>query len=406
MKTLRVVFLSFFLLFQLVMPTRAYAFAPVVGLVGVASAGGGAAWSAGSTAAFLTMLATGITLGGIAAYRLDGNTSQPVPGWTPKPGPDGLPYSAPPESAAKGRQCFVYDSGGKTCEAVCAAMGYTSHPNSPDQCMYEKTIVAYGLPHYYVAQCPSGYSLGSDGTCGLVAPFDVQKPAGVECEIVFRGGQFKFDPSNPACAGKSKTTKNGCDVSISGNSLSIVCQQGAEAMTMGDGAVSVTTPAGTKTGTAVAADGGVQVSVPPGVLGAPQLDPVGSGTGTETGTGTGTGTGTETENQPSQPPVEGDWKVPDLYESKGRSFLDEWKDFKKNIDKAQLVKSVGSFFDVAMVGECPDWGIPAFSVGFVSIGPWPVTAQCEPLFTRVLQLTSAVLIFGASIVAFRVAMTR
>ena len=98
--------------------------------------------------------------------------------------------------------------------------------------------------------------------------------------------------------------------------------------------------------------------------------------------------------------------MPDFYESKGRTFVDEWKEFSKTIDKTPLVKSVGGFFDVQMIGDCPDWTIPAFSVGFATLGPWPVTVQCEPLFPNVLRLCSAILILGASIVAFRVAVSK
>jgi hypothetical protein len=311
-KFLRVVFMTSYLLWQLVFPVKAYAFAPLIGI----GAAAGSGFTAASGLEAFSIAAAALTVGAGIAIRLDGNTDKPVPGWPTKPGSDGKPISTPPTSADKwpdktvpGRlmqwgwsntQKFVpapftdaelMDAAKYICESV----GMT--PANTSQCIDWKTdyhgINVIDTTGVVPGGCPTGYVQGS-GSCALSSPAEVQKPAGVECEIVFRGGKFSADSSNPSCEGVSEFKRGDCTFSISGSSLSGSCQGGSERLVMSGNSLTYTTPAGTATGSIEPQGDGKPpiITVPAGTLGAPASTGTGSGSGTGSGTGSGSGSGT------------------------------------------------------------------------------------------------------------------
>lgn len=246
---------------------------------GSSSSSGGAA--AGASAGFGPNAAGA---GGIP-LRLDGNTTAPVPGWPNKAGADGKPVPVPPpEKAPKPSApingtnisllardfttlATVFHQPGQDASAIvsglCQQFGLTrwNDYNCYDGFNYYKVVhtsATKDVPPY----CESGYKMSTSGpNCLLDKPADVKKPDGVPCEPVFKGGKFQYDPSNPACAGKtSQQEADGCQSEISAGVYKLNCVDSS--VNVYPSAISYQSPQGSGTVPISIEDGAVTITVP------------------------------------------------------------------------------------------------------------------------------------------------
>jgi len=283
-------FLIVFLMLQITLPMRAYAYIPPpLVYAGIASITAHASLlliklsslSTGSSSSSSGGGGGGNDTGG-TIIRLDGNTSTPVPGWPTKTTPDGKHVPTPPSTATKvagaptkkTELCIRNRwsaSASPSCGAVitdqiCESAGWyagnstscSSTSGDPIR-SFSREVEEPGLP-----SCPAGYEKDVSGPmeeCRLKAPEQVQKPAGTKCEPVLKNGQFQFDPNNPACSGKTKIEEsNGCQTEVAAGVYKLNCVDSQ--VNVSSSAITYQSPQGSGTVPVSLVDGALTITVP------------------------------------------------------------------------------------------------------------------------------------------------
>lgn len=164
--------------------------------------------------------------GGGISFKLNGKPSVTPQGW-PDP-------TTPPSSANKAPHT---ETATAHCKAAVASVGafyvgvtsvettYAVDGTFGYRCNWRASNGNTGNWYYRIKPtCTAGYALVS-GVCQLQTPELVKKPAGTECEFVYKAGNFVPDPQNPACDGKATNTisRTGCDLTTTFEKMSMSC---------------------------------------------------------------------------------------------------------------------------------------------------------------------------------------
>lgn len=457
-RLIRISLLVLFLVGQIVIPVRAYAFFPAIaGLIqlgGMAMEGitvgqviTGAAITIGASAAATCTTCTnkgpvsvGMSPAGMAlpsGWSRNAGTGAPTPPATTPPSGGGDPSAPGPGSAPMDvANWYALHHPDMMCGPNSSAVAI-----SPTlfRCWASNSTWTNEWTPPAAPTCPAGYVMNG-GSCavGSDGPDAVQKPTGMDCEAYFKAGKFSFDNLNPTCLAAAKdgfaTAGDGTKVMMSGGGMTVIpagktdptaviepTATGARVMVLGNSSDGKVQTSSTELEYITGASGGMTVTGQ-SVTAGNHL-----GGSSTPGTGTGTGTGTVPQKITCQDVntcgvaqdstlsnIAANLKdffanfttvvqVPQIYTPNRDTFKSKFQAFQQAVSSTPFVNSTAGFFKISIgAGTCPIYTIPSIQIdGAGSLPAVTIDQFCSTPAQMMFHIIYGVFCVTCAFFAFR-----